>query len=136
MPHQAELDQLEAERVRLQSMIDYHAYAIGYPESRTPTAVPLWITVLCVGALLFLAWVFVSGVIAGEYSLSNVLIGIVILTLLAFFGMRKIVVFGIPIRLFELVFLIPNGETAGEPQIRQRLDDCETRIKKLKERHS
>ena len=136
MSHQNELDKLEAVRARLQSMIDYHNPTVDYRNPSTSTTIPLWVVGLCAGMLSLLGWIFVSGVIAGEYSLLNVVALTIVLALMALIGMRKITVFGIPITVFELIFLVPGGQTAGEPQIRQRLADCETKIKKLKERRS
>jgi hypothetical protein len=133
MSQQNELNQLEEERIRLQSMVDHH---------NPPRLVPLWVwaCVLLAGFAILLGRVLISGLMAGEYTLSSVAAWSAILGLLAYLVTRPITFWGVETTFFEVVLGLlsgfPSGRPAGEPQIRQRLADCETRIKKLKERHS
>lgn len=121
-----DLAQLEAERQRLLSMIAYH----------NPPLHPPWFRGAMVGALSGTGIIIVVAILSGQDSLSGLIFSVVVLSLSAYILTRKVTLFGMPISVFEIVTLSPSRRPAGEPEVRQRLADCEARITKLKESHS
>ena len=104
-----ELAQLEAERDRLLSMIAYHngPFYRMFSLPRTPT----WFGVAAVAIICAIGLAMIAGV-------SDFLFLVV----------------GLPLLTYILSRLVRNiGRPAGEPEIHQRLADCEARIMKLKE---
>ncbi|MBR1122066.1 hypothetical protein JQ628_11120 [Bradyrhizobium lablabi] len=116
MPDQNELAQLEAERDRLLSMIAYHNGPFYRMSSAAQT--PVWFFVIAAIIICAVGIAMVAGVFAGQISASDFLLLVVCLPLLAYFASRLTGVLDQP---------------AGEPQVRQRLAECEARIMKLKE---
>jgi Flp pilus assembly protein TadB len=134
MDSQDELAELEAERDQLQSMIAYQEHSglrLSLP--------PLWLLFVVAGVTCGIGFLIVAGVVAGQIDLSFAALSMVFLILAAYILTRKIDIFGASFRISEIfgaINLAPEFRTPGEPQIRQRLSDCETRIKQLKERRS
>lgn len=131
MTDQDELAQLQAERDRLLSMIAYH----DGPFYRTPpgSRAPAWFVVIAVAIICAVGISIVAGLFAGQISASGVLFLVVGLPLLAYILTRKVTVFGITFLVADALTWYPTGQQAGEPEVRQRLADCEARIMKLKE---
>src|SRR6516164_1659408 len=98
MTDKDELAELEAERDRLRSMIDYYERPeIGFPE------LPLWFRYILLGAACVIAvWVAV-GMLAGEIDPSLVIFSVVFLGLTAYISTRKINAFGTSMRIFDLL---------------------------------
>jgi hypothetical protein len=117
MAGQDELARLEAERDRLLSMIAYHT------RPKSPWLVAAVVILVCGVAGL---------VVASVGSVTGRIFTVVIFALSAYILARRITVFGIPARIFEIVTLT-GSQTAGEPEIRQRLAECQAKILKLKE---
>jgi hypothetical protein len=116
MADRNELAQLEAERDRLLSMIAYHngPFYRMFSLPRTPT----WFGVAAVAIICAIGLAMIAGTFAGQISASNFLFLVV----------------GLPLLAYILSRLVGNVERpAGEPEIYQRLADCEARIIKLKE---
>ena len=111
-----ELAQLEAERDRLLSMIAYH----NGPFYRVWSApqMPAWFFVTAAIIIGAVGIAMVAGFFAGQISASDFLFLVVALPLLTYIASRLTTTFEQP---------------AGEPQVRQRLAECEARIMKLKE---
>jgi preprotein translocase subunit Sss1 len=116
MADRNELAQLEAERDRLLSMIAYHdgPFYRVFAMPRTPT----WLGVAAVAIICAIGLAMIAGAFAGQISASDFLFLVVGLPLLAYI-------------LWRLVRHVERP--AGEPEIHQRLADCEARIMKLKE---
>jgi len=134
MAGQNELAQLEAERDRLLAMIAYHDRRV--PAGRAPA----WFIVAAIAVICGIGFSVVAGVFAGQISASAILFLVVGLPLLAYISTRKITVFGTTLFMGNILALFvgiitPLGRPAGEPEVRQRLADCEARIVKLKEGH-
>jgi hypothetical protein len=111
-----ELAQLEAERDRLLSMIAYHngPFYRVFSLPRTPT----WFGVAAVAIICAIGLAVIAGVIAGQISASDFLFLVV----------------GLPFLAYILSRLVGSVQRpAGEPEIQQRLADCEARIMNLKE---
>ena len=116
MADRNELAQLEAERDRLLSMIAYHngPFYRMFSLPRTPT----WFGVAAVAIICSIGLAMIAGTFAGQISASDFLFLVV----------------GLPLLAYILSRLVGNVERpAGEPEIYQRLADCEARIIKLKE---
>jgi hypothetical protein len=129
-----ELAQLEEERDRLLSMIAYHDRR---PFLRAPPGrAPVWFVVVAIAVICGIGVSLVAGVFAGQISASAILFLVVGLPLLAYISTRKIAVFGTTLFIGEILALTPVERPAGEPEVRQRLADCEARIMKLKEGRS
>jgi hypothetical protein len=131
MSGQDELVRLEAERDRLISMIAYH----DRPMLQTPPwfRIPQWFGLVAVGMICGIGTLIVAGIFAGQIALSGLVLSIVFLGLAAYILTRKIMVFGTTFRVGDMLTGWPAGPPAGEPETRQRLADCESRIMKLKE---
>jgi hypothetical protein len=116
MVDQNELAHLEAERNRLLSMIAYHNGPFYRVRSALQT--PAWFFVIAAIIICAVGIAMVAGVFAGQISTSEFLFLVVGLPLLTYIMSR-----------------LTTGlhEPAGEPQVRQRLAECEARIMKLKE---
>ena len=131
MTDQDELAELEAERDRLRSMIDYYERPeIGFPE------LPLWFRYFLLGAACVIAvWVAV-GMLAGEIDPSLVIFSVVFLGLTAYISTRKINAFGTSMRIFDLLshLALTASPTPGADELRDRLLNCEARIMQLRER--
>jgi hypothetical protein len=111
-----ELAQLEAERERLLSMIAYHngPFYRMFSQPRIPTG----FGVAAVAVICAIGLAMIAGVFAGQMSASDFLFLVV----------------GLPLLTYILSRLVRNlNRPAGEPEIHQRLTDCEARIMKLKE---
>jgi hypothetical protein len=134
---QDELAQLEAERDRLLSMIAYHNGPF-YRTRQPGSPAQAWFVVVAIAIICGIGVSVVAGVFAGQISGSAILFLVVGLPLLAYISTRKITVFGTTLFMGEILALFlgaitPVGGPAGEPEVRQRLADCEARIMKLKE---
>jgi hypothetical protein len=138
MAGQDELAQVEAERVRLLSMITYH----NGPCYRAPRGfrARAWFVVVAIAITCGIGVSIVAGIFAGQISASGVLFLVVGLLLLAYISTRRITVFDTPFFVGEILALFggsiaaPVGQQpVGEIEARQRLADCEARIVKLKE---
>jgi hypothetical protein len=116
MIDQDELVQLQTERDRLLSMIAYHNGPAHRMSSGFRT--PVWFAVIAIGVICGIGALILAGIFAGQISSSGILFSVVGLLLLAYILTRKIVL------------------PAGEPEVRQRLADCEARIMKLQEGRS
>jgi hypothetical protein len=120
MVDQNELAQLEAERDRLLSMIAYHNGPFYRPFYRMSSALQTPASFFVIAAIIICAVgiAMVAGVFAGQISTSDFLFLVV----------------GLPLLTYILSRLTTRLEQpAGEPQVRQRLAECEARIMKLKE---
>jgi hypothetical protein len=141
MAGQDELVQLEAERERLLSMIAYH----NRPFFRVPpTRAPNWFVVIAIANICGFGVLIVAAVFAGQIDplVFILLIFLVVaLPLLAYISTRKITLFGVTFHVGDVLVVLfsspehPVGPAArpGEPQVLQRLAECEARIRKLKE---
>ena len=120
MVDQNELAKLEAERDRLLSMIAYHDGPFYRPFRRRSSAPqrPTWFFVVAAITICAVGIAMVAGVYAGQISTSEFLFLVVGLPLLTYIMSRLTTGLNAP---------------AGEPQIRQRLSECEARIMELKE---
>jgi hypothetical protein len=134
MADQDELAQLEVERDRLLSMIDYENgpfYRISLKYRMLA-----WFGVVAVAIIFVIEGLMVAG--AGQISGSSLVFSVVGLALLAYILVRRMTVFDSPF--FEGEILIPFGDgnvvrRPGEREAHQRLAECEARIVKLKEGH-
>ena len=132
-----ELAQLEAERDKLLSMIDYHN-APFYRTSRS-FRVPAWFVLVAIAIICGIGVFIVAGILAGQSSVLGALFLVVGLPLLAYISTRRIMVFGAPLLVGEILALFggtivaPIGRPAGELEAHERLADCEARIIRLKE---
>lgn len=115
MVDQNELAHLEAERDRLLSMIAYHNGPFYRMSSMLQT--PAWFAVIAAIIICAIGIAMVAGLFAGQISSSDFLFLVVGLPLLTYILSRLTTGF---------------REPAGEPQIRQRLADCEARIAELR----
>jgi hypothetical protein len=117
-----ELAKLEAERDRLLSMIAYHAGPFYRPFRRISSAPqkPTWFFVVAAIIICAVGIAMVAGVYAGQISASEFVFLVVALPLLTYILSRLTTGLGL-------------HEPPGEPQVRQRLAECESRIMKLKE---
>jgi hypothetical protein len=132
-----DLAQLEEERDRLLSMIAYHNRPLLRGPALSPA--PAWFVVVAIAVICDIGVSIVAGVIAGQISASAILFLVVGGPLLAYISTRKIIVFGTTLFMGEILalfFLTPVGRPGGETQARQRLADCEARIRELKEGRS
>jgi hypothetical protein len=115
-----ELAKLEAEREQLLSMIAYHDGPFYRPFRRMSSAPqkPTWFFVIAAIIICAVGIAMVAAVYAGQISTSEFAFLVVGLPLLTYIMSR-----------------LTTGlhEPAGEPQVRQRLAECEARIMKLKE---
>jgi hypothetical protein len=120
MVDQNELAKLVAERDRLLAMIAYHDGPFYRPFRRMSSAPqkPTWFFVIAAIIICAVGIAMVAAVYAGQISTSEFLFLVVGLPLLTYIMSR---------------LTTGLNEPAGEPQIRQRLSECETRIMKLKE---
>jgi hypothetical protein len=120
MVEQNELAKLEAERDRLLSMIAYHDGPFYRPFRRMSSELqtPTWFFVIAALVICTVGIAMVAAVFAGQISTSEFVFLVVGLPLLTYIMSR-----------------LTTGlhEPAGEPQVRQRLAECEARIMKLKE---
>jgi hypothetical protein len=128
MTGQDELAQLEAERDRLLSMMAYHNRQVFQVPFQVPGP-PVWTWFVAAAVICGIGVSIVAGVFARQIAAIFIFL-LVGLPLLAYI---KVKVFGIRISLLEIMTLTPPSESAGEPETRQRLADCEARIMKLKE---
>ena len=120
MVDQSELAKLEAERDRLLSMIAYHDGPFYRPFRRMSSATqkPTWFFVIAAIIICAVGIAMVAGVYAGHISTSEFLFLVVGLPLLTYIMSRLTTGLHAP---------------AGEPQVRERLAECEARIMRLKE---
>ena len=120
MADQNELAQLEAQRDRLLSMVAYHNGPFYRPFGRMSSALqtPTWFFVIAAIIICALGIAMSAGFFAGQISTSDFLFLVVGLPLLTY-----------------IAFRLRAGleQPAGEPQVRQRLAECEARIMMLKE---
>jgi hypothetical protein len=144
MADRDELALLEAERDQLLSMIAHHERSKFRMDFQAPT----WFVGVAIGIVFGIGVLIVAGIFAGQIAASFVVLPIVFLVVAAYILSRKISVFGTSMRVGDILgFLtsIPVGDMGflspaatiqkpGEPQIRQRLADCDGRITELKER--
>jgi hypothetical protein len=115
MVDQKGLAQLEAERDRLLSMIAYHNGPFYRVSSALQT--PTWFFVIAAITICAIGVAMVAGLFAGQISASDFLLLVV----------------GLPLLTYILSRLTAGlHEPAGEPQIRQRLAECEARIAELR----
>ena len=121
MVDQYELAKLESERDRLLSMIAYHDGPFYRPFRRMSSAPqkPTWFFVVAAITICAVGIAMVAGVYAGQISTSEFLFLVVGLPLLTYIMSRLTTGLGL-------------HEPAGEPQIRQRLSECEARIAELR----
>jgi hypothetical protein len=129
MADQNELAQLEAERHRLLSMIAYHDRPFFGSSGRAPA----WFVVVATAIICGIGVSIVAGILAAQISSSGFLFLVVGLPLLAYILTREVMVFGVTFPVIQIATLAQGGPPAGEPEVRQRLADCEARIMKLKE---
>jgi hypothetical protein len=115
-----ELAKLEAERDRLLSMIAYHDGPFYRPFRRISSALqkPTWFFVIAAIIICAVGIAMIAAVYAGQISTSEFLFLVVGLPLLTYIMSR---------------LTTGLNEPAGEPQVRQRLAECEARIMMLKE---
>jgi hypothetical protein len=120
MVEQNELAKLEAERDRLLSMIAYHDGPFYRPFRRISSALqkPTWFFVIAAIIICAVGIAMIAAVYAGQISTSEFLFLVVGLPLLTYIMSR---------------LTTGLNEPAGEPQVRQRLAECEARIMMLKE---
>jgi hypothetical protein len=120
MVDQNELAKLEAERDRLLSMIAYHDGPFYRPFRRISSALqkPTWFFVIAAIIICAVGIAMIAAVYAGQISTSEFLFLVVGLPLLTYIMSR---------------LTTGLNEPAGEPQVRQRLAECEARIMMLKE---
>jgi hypothetical protein len=131
MTDRDELAELEAERDRLRSLIDYYERPdIGFPE------LPVWFCRVLLGIAGVIAVVVAVGMLAGQLDPSLVVFSIVFLSLTAYISTRKINAFGTSMRVFDLLSFLTLTTLPGPraPELRQRLSNCESKIMELKER--
>jgi hypothetical protein len=133
-----ELAQLEAERDRLLSMIAYHNGPY-YRESPESELAPAWFGGMIAAVICGIVIAIMLGLSDDQIDFSYLIFWAVLPVLLisaAYFLARGITVFGITIRLEDVIaalFLSPRGgPPVGETEALQRLADCEARIMKLK----
>jgi hypothetical protein len=136
MSNQDELAQLQAERDRLLSMIAYHNEQRNEQRISSTFRAPPGLVVIAIGIICGIGLLIMTGIFAGQISASGVLFLVVGLLLLAYILTRKVEAFGVKFRVGDLFAMPPTGQLAGEPEVRQRLTDCEARIMKLKEGRS
>jgi hypothetical protein len=115
-----ELAKLEAERDRLLSMIAYHDGPFYRPFRRVSSTLqkPTWFFVIAAIIICAVGIAMIAAVYAGQISTSEFLFLVVGLPLLTYIMSR---------------LTTGLNEPAGEPQVRQRLAECEARIMMLKE---
>jgi hypothetical protein len=120
MVEQNELAKLKAERDRLLSMIAYHDGPFYRPFRRISSALqkPTWFFVIAAIIICAVGIAMIAAVYAGQISTSEFLFLVVGLPLLTYIMSR---------------LTTGLNEPAGEPQVRQRLAECEARIMMLKE---
>jgi hypothetical protein len=123
MAGQDELAQLEAERDRLLSMIDY--------QKRSGFQIDPWSRVV-IGVICGIAALGAMGLFSGQIALSHVIFAVVFLGLTAYILTRKVTLFGVKVLVCEIDTLLG----AGAPEAHRRLADCEAQIMKLQERRS
>jgi hypothetical protein len=133
---QEELFQVEAERDRLLSMIAYH----GDPYySKLPERGEKWLAVLSAALVSGVGIFIIASVTIGQADFSLLLFLALLPAFIVSLGYvltRKITAFGLEFWLGVMVSPLgiwPSGPPAGEPQVLQRLAECEARIVKLKE---
>jgi hypothetical protein len=130
MTNRDELADLEAERDRLRSMIAlYEQPDISFPE------LPAWFWRVLLGIGGVIAAVVAVEMLAGQIDPSLVIFLVVFLSLTAYISTRKINAFGRSMRVFDLLshlILIANPKP-GAPELRDRLSNCEARIRQLEE---
>lgn len=131
MTDRDELSDLEAERDRLRSLLAYYERPdIGFPE------LPIWFRYVLIGIASIVAVSVAVGMLAGQIDPTMVIFSVVFLSLTAYISMRKINAFGTSMRVFDLLsyLALTTSRTPGEPELRQRLSNCESKIMQLKER--
>jgi hypothetical protein len=136
MAVQDELAQLEIERDRLLSMIDYHNSQL-HRTSRGFQA-PQWFVALAIASICGIGVLMVAGMLAGQISVSLVVGLAVGLLLMAYISVQRITVFGTPMVVGDILALFasgaaPIGPPVGEREAHHSLAHCEARIVKLKE---
>jgi hypothetical protein len=131
MTDRDELADLEAERDRLRSLIAlYERPDIGFPE------LPSWLWYVLLGALCVMAALVAADMLTGQVDPTLVIFSVVFLVLTAYISRRKINAFGTSMRIFDLLsyLALTMSPTPGEPELRQRLSNCESKIMQLRER--
>jgi hypothetical protein len=136
MRDQDELAELQAERDRLLSMIAYHNEQRNEQRISSRFRAPPSLVVIAIGSTCGIGLLILAGIFAGQISPSAVLFLVVGLVLLAYILTQEVEAFGVKFRVGDLFAMAPTGRPAGEPEVRQRLTDCEARIMKLKEGRS
>jgi hypothetical protein len=131
MTDEDELSDLEAERDRLRSLLVYYERPdIGFPE------LPVWLRHVLIGVLCVMAIWVAAEMLAGQIDPILVIFLVVFLSLTAYISTRKINAFGTSMRVFDLLsyLALTTSKTPGEPELRQRLLNCESKIMQLRER--
>jgi hypothetical protein len=131
MTDEDELSDLEAERDRLRSLLVYYERPdIGFPE------LPVWFRHVLIGVLCVMAIWVAAEMLAGQIDPALVIFLVVFLSLTAYISTRKINAFGTSMRVFDLLsyLALTTSKTPGEPELRQRLLNCESKIMQLRER--
>ena len=127
-----ELADLEAERDRLKSLIALYARPeIGFPE------LPGWFGYVLVGIVGLVGIYVAVEMLTGQIEPSLVIFLVVFLGVTAYISTRKIKAFGTTMRVFDLLsyLALVASPTPGEPELRQRLSNCESKIMELRARH-
>ena len=132
MPYPDEIAQLEAERNRLLSMIAY--------QSRPMLRASPWLMAVAIGAAIGMGIALVTGLLLIQEALWGRIILIVAMVLSAYILTRKMTWLGITVYVAEVAGLVLSwphlagliGSPPGELEARQRLANCEARIKKLR----
>jgi hypothetical protein len=124
MASRDELARLQAERVRLLSMLAYEGQ-----KTRPDWSVLLgYVMVFAIGVMI------VGSFIDGETtSFRGLALSIVIAGLAAYVLSRKFSMFGTRISLLGALAGTPLGPPSGEAEARQRLADCEAQIVRLRD---
>jgi hypothetical protein len=132
---QDELAQLEAERERLLDMIAYH----NGPYFRDNTdSEPIWYGTIIAAGISGVVLATLLGLSDEQFSLYLVAWAVLPASLVsvAYVLTRGLTALGFQFYPIELLLSVlamaPSGPPAGEPEILQRLADCEARIAKLK----
>jgi len=131
MTDEDELSDLEAERDRLRSLLVYYERPdIGFPE------LPPWFGYILLGIGSIVAVWVAAEMLAGQIDPTMVIFSVVFLSLTAYISIRKINAFGTSMRVFDLLsyLALTTSKTPGEPELRQRLLNCESKIMQLRER--
>jgi hypothetical protein len=129
MTDRDELANLEAERDRLRTMIDYYERPdIGFPE------LPPWFRYVLLGIFCVIGAFLAAGMLGGQIDPILLIFSVVFLVLTAYIFTRKITVFGTSMRIFDLLshLALTASPTPGANELRDRLSNCEARIMQLK----